>query len=62
MIMNGLYEDFIDFPEYGKQVELNEPYRGYHRGTIISKDGYKFVVKFSSGMTESFYSDEFEID
>lgn len=60
--MNTLHEDYIDFPEYGKQVELITPYRGYHRGTIISKDGYKFVVQFSSGMTESFYSDEFEID
>ena len=54
--------NYIDFPEYGKQVELNEPYRGYHRGTIISKDGYRFVVQFSSGMTEGFYRDEFEFD
>lgn len=62
MNMNGLHEDYIDFPEYGKYVELNQPWRGYHRGTIISKDGYKFVVQFSSGATESFYSDEFELD
>lgn len=53
--------EYNNFPEYGKQVELKEPYRGYHNGTIISKNGYKFVVQFSSGMTESFYPDEFEI-
>lgn len=60
--MEALHQDYIDFPEYGKQVELKEPYRGYHRGTIISKDGYKFIVQFNSGMTGSFYSDEFETD
>lgn len=52
----------INFPEYGRQVELNEPYRGYHRGTIVGKEGYMFIVQFSSGMTERFYRDEFEFD
>ena len=24
-----------NFPEYGQQCELKEPWRGYHRGTIV---------------------------
>ena len=30
--MNNEY----DFPEYGRQCELNTPWRGYHRGTIVA--------------------------
>ena len=31
--MNNEY----DFPEYGRQCELNTPWRGYHRGTIVDQ-------------------------
>ena len=57
-----MYEEDTNFPEYGKQVELKEPWRGYHRGTIIGRNGYRFVIQFSSGATIDLYDDEFEID
>lgn len=50
-----------NFPEYGKQVELKEPWRGYHRGTIVGCSGYRFVIQFSSGAEIELYDDEFEI-
>lgn len=51
-----------DFPEYGKQCELNEPYRGYHRGTIVGMNGTRFIVEFSSGMRVELYDDEINFD
>ena len=51
-----------DFPEYGRQVELKEAWRGYHRGTIINRDGFQYEVQFSSGATILLYQDEFEFD
>lgn len=53
---------FTHFKEYGWQCELVRPYRGYHRGTIIGKNDGRFVVEFSSGMTEEFYADEIYFD
>lgn len=58
--MYGYYS--IDFPEYGKQCELVNPYRGYHRGTIVGKYNGRFVVQFSSGMEEYFDADEISFD
>lgn len=52
----------IDFPEYGKQVELKQPWRGYRRGTIVGRAGYRFVIELSSGATIELYDDEFEFD
>ena len=57
-----MYEEDTNFPEYGKQVELKEPWRGYHRGTIIGRNGYRFVIQSSSGATIDLYDDEFEFD
>lgn len=57
-----MYEEDTNFPEYGKQVELKEPWRGYHRGTIIGRNGYRFIIQFSSGATINLYDDEFEFD
>lgn len=57
-----MYEEDVNFPEYGKQVELIRPWRGYHRGTIIGRNGYRFVIQFSSGATIDLYDDEFEFD
>jgi len=57
-----MYEEDIDFPEYGKQVELKKPWRGYHRGTIVGRNGYRFTIQFSSGATIDLYDDEFEIN
>lgn len=52
-----------DFAEYGKQVELIEPWRGYHRGTIIALNGKgQYVIQFSSGATIEVYPDEVEFD
>ena len=34
---------------YGRQCELLTPWRGYHRGTIVGMNGYRYVVQFSSG-------------
>lgn len=53
---------YTHFKEYGWQCELVKPYRGYHRGTIIGKNDGRFVVEFSSGMTEEFYADEIYFD
>lgn len=55
-------EEDTNFPEYGKQVELKESWRGYHRGTIIGRNGYRFIIQFSSGATIDLYDDEFEFD
>ena len=46
------------FPEYGLQCELVEPWRGYHRGTIVGRNAYRFVVQFSSGAEIEVYDDE----
>ena len=34
-----------DFPEYGRQCELLTPWRGYHRGTIVGLNGYRFIIE-----------------
>lgn len=52
----------IDIPEYGRQVRLLTPYRGYNIATIIGRDGLHFVVQLSSGLELHVYSDEFEFD
>lgn len=57
-----MYEEDTDFPEYGRQVNLNEAWRGYTRGTIIGRNGYRFVIQLSSGATIDLYEDEFEYD
>ena len=51
-----------DFPEQGKQCDLHRPVKGYRRGTIVDKNGYRFVVEFSSGLRDEFYPDEIDID
>lgn len=56
------YEENIDCPYYGRQVELVKPWRGYHRGTIIGYENGKFIIQFSSGAAIDFYEDEFEFD
>ena len=54
--------DDTDFPEYGRQCELKELWRGYHRGTIVGRNGYRFIVEFSSGARIELYDDEIEFD
>ena len=54
--------DKYDFPEYGRQCELNTPWRGYHRGTIVAKTARGFIVQFSSGAETEVYEDEIEFD
>lgn len=51
-----------DFELYGKQCDLRDPYRGYTRGTIIGRCGYRYVVELSSGARLEFYEDELEFD
>lgn len=53
-------QDYPDFPEYGRQVELLTPWRGYHRGTITAKTPKGFIVQFSSGAEIEVYEDEIE--
>lgn len=55
-------ENYPDFPEYGIQVELITPWRGYHRGTIIQKTAKGFMVQVSSGAEIEVYEDEIEFD
>ncbi|MCH5228183.1 MAG: glyoxalase [Muribaculaceae bacterium] len=55
-------ENYPDFPEYGRQVELTTPWRGYRRGTITEKTAKGFIVHLSSGAEIEVYADEIEID
>ena len=55
-------ENYPDFPEYGIQVELITPWRGYHRGTITQKTAKGFIVQVSSGAEIEVYEDEIEFD
>lgn len=55
-------QEIYDFPEYGKQCELQTPWRGYHRGTVIRQTQKGFVVQFSSGAEIEVYPDEIEFD
>jgi hypothetical protein len=47
-----------DFPEYGRQCELLTPWRGYHRGTVVGLNGYRFIIEVSSGARIELYEDE----
>lgn len=51
-----------DFSEYGRQCELLTPWRGYHRGTIVGRNGYRFIIEFSSVARIELYDDEIEFD
>ena len=51
-----------DFPEYGRQCELLAPWRGYHRGTIVGLNSYRFIIEVSSGASIELYEDEIEFD
>lgn len=51
-----------DFPEYGRQCELKEPWRDYRRGTIVGRNGYRFIIELSSGARIELYDDELEFD
>lgn len=51
-----------DFSEYGRQCELLTPWRGYHRGTIVGRNGYRFIIELSSGARIELYDDEIEFD
>lgn len=51
-----------DFSEYGRQCELLTPWRGYHRGTIVGCNGYRFIIELSSGARIELYDDEIEFD
>lgn len=56
------YQEYTDFPEYGKQCDLIEPWRGYRRGTIVAQTPKGFIVQLSSGAEIDVYPDEIEID
>lgn len=55
-------EENYNFAEYGRQVNLYEPWHGYSRGTIVAKNGYRFVIEFSSGAQVECYDDKFCFD
>lgn len=55
-------DEYIDFPEYGKQCELLTLWRGYHRGTITGCTQRGFIIQFSSGAEIEVYPDEIEFD
>ena len=46
-----------DFPEYGRQCELKEPWRGYRRGTIVGRNGYRYIIELSSGARIELYDE-----
>lgn len=51
-----------DFSEYGRQCKLLIPWRGYHRGTIVGRNGCRFIIEVSSGARIELYDDEIEFD
>ena len=53
---------YTDFPEYGKQCDLIEPWRGYRRGIIVAQTPKGFVIQLSSGAEIDVYPDEIELD
>ena len=53
---------YTDFPEYGKQCDLIEPWRGYRRGIIVAQTPKGFVIQLSAGAEIDVYPDEIEID
>lgn len=55
-------EIYPDFPEYGRQVELKEKWRGYHRATVIDQTPRGFIVQVSSGAEIEVTEDEIEFD
>ncbi len=57
-----MYDTDTDFPEYGRQCDLKEPWHGYRRGTIVGRNGYRFIIELSSGATIELYEDEIEFD
>ena len=58
------YQDMygVDFPEFGKQCQLKEPWRGYRSGTIVATTQRGFIVQLSSGAELELYEDEIEFD
>lgn len=69
LILNGLHlffekenEEFMSFPELGRQCTLLTPWKGYDRATIVGLNGYRFVVQVSSGAELEVYPDEIEFD
>lgn len=59
--LNENNQDY-NFPEYGKQVELNEPWRGYRSATIVAQTQRGFIIKLTSGAELEVYPDEIEFD
>ena len=57
-----MYDTDTDFPEYGRQCGLKEPWRGYRRGTVVGRNGYRLIIEVSSGATIELYEDEIEFD
>ena len=51
-------KELIYDPEF---AEL-KPWRGYRRGTIVGRNGYRFIIEVSSGATIELYEDEIEFD
>lgn len=46
-----------------KEIELNEPYKGYTRGVLTgNKDGLRYEIRLTSGLTIYLYEDEFTIN
>lgn len=57
-----MYDTDTDFPEYGRQCDLKEPWRSYRRGVIVGRNGYSLIIEVSSGGTIELYEDEIEFD
>lgn len=53
---------YTDFPEYGKQCDIITPWRGYRRGTVVGRNGYRFIIELTSGARIELYDDEIEFD
>jgi hypothetical protein len=44
-----------------KKARLTTPYRGYSIVELITKNGYKWLVRTESGLEFEIYEDEFEL-
>lgn len=53
---------YTDFPEYGKQCDIITPWCGYRRGSVVGRNGYRFIIELTSGARIELYDDEIEFD
>ena len=52
----------MEIKNFGKEVCLKTPYKGYKYGRIVGRNGYLYIIQLSSGLELECYDDEFDIE